>query len=177
MGYATREQMLDRVMSLRRIGVPVAVAAILSVLAVGLLHAATTPAFDATAVENAALTAVETQYTAAQSPDPAGVHALFSGPALAMVSTMRANVQAEISNGSDYPGPVEVSDVQVENIQGSATSAVLDVALHAKLSNMKAGQVVDYSQSDLIYHFDLVLAGASWMVSDMEWTFAPGGGP
>jgi hypothetical protein len=42
---------------------------------------------------------------------------------------------------------------------------------------MKNGSVVDYSESDIIYHLKLDKMSGQWVVSDFTWEFVPGSEP
>lgn len=79
--------------------------------------------------------------------------------------------------GTDYPGDMQLSDIKIEHVQVADGVAFVNFQAHTKLPNMRNGVVVDYSQSDVIYHIELVLQDGGWKISDMESTFAPGGGP
>jgi hypothetical protein len=81
------------------------------------------------------------------------------------------------SGDTTYAGRIDVSNVKVLSIQGTADAVTLDMSEHERTANMNAGRVVDYSESDIINHMTLVRVNGSWVVSSMDWRFAPGSEP
>jgi hypothetical protein len=138
---------------------------------------ATASPFDSAAVVNAAVNAISNQYVVAQEPGSSAMVSLFTGSALMAMGAPRDAIQSNIAKGQDYPGRIDVSNVKVLNIQGTADAVTLDVSEHEKTANMRAGHVVDYSESDIINHMTLVRVNGNWIVSSMDWRFAPGSEP
>jgi len=129
------------------------------------------------AVQDAALRAVTGEYGALRASGTGPTTDMFAGRALDQQLGVREHVRALMTAGTDYPGDIELSDIKIEHVQVSDGVAAVDFQAHARLPNMRAGAVVDYSESDMIYHLELVLQDGDWKISDMEAVFAPGGGP
>lgn len=138
---------------------------------------ATASPFNSAAVVNAAVNAISNQYVVAQQPESSSMASLFTGSALTAVGAPRAAIQSNMANGQDYAGRIDVSNVKVLSIQGTADAVTLDMSEHERTANMNAGRVVDYSESDIINHMTLVRVNGSWVVSSMDWRFAPGSEP
>ena len=171
-------------MSLSALRVPRTAALVilsLGVILVGLLAATRlVPGASATSVPEAevraaALAGLRAQYSALLPSDDSQARSLFTGKALAKELALRAHVHDLIRQDQDYPGVLELTNVQVLDVYGDGTAATLDIAAHGKLANMKAGTVQDYSESDVIYHVVVIREDGAWKVTDLAWEFAPGG--
>lgn len=133
--------------------------------------------FDQNAVVSAAMNALSQQYVQGQSPDTAAHSTLFSGSALTALTPVWDQQNTNINAGQDYPGVVDETNPVVLAISGTSSSVVVDLQVHERLHNMNAGKLVDYSESDVIYHLTLDNTNARWVISSLDWSFAPGSEP
>ncbi|MHB8961074.1 MAG: hypothetical protein ACYDAN_15800 [Candidatus Limnocylindrales bacterium] len=158
----------------------IAVLAVVAAAGVGVMAASAMP-YNSSDVTNAALDALSHQYDAvtagAASMDAASAvasNARFRGRAatdmMAMVTQQRANA----ASGEIYPGIIELSNVKILAMSGSPTSVKVDLQAHEKLTNLRHGDVVGYSESEIAYRLVLDSVGDRWVVSQLDWEFAPG---
>lgn len=129
------------------------------------------------AVQSAALRALGGEYAAMRADNELQLDSLFAGRALAVMQASRTHVRDALANGGDYPGDLQLSNVRVLDMYGTGTAVTADIQVHGKLPNMKAGQVVDYSESDGLYHVVLTLDGGTWKIIDLSFSYPPGAGP
>ena len=73
-----------------------------------------------------------------------------------------------------YPGTSDFSNVKILAMSGDASSFKVDIQAHEKLANMQNGEVVNYSESEMVYHLVLDSVDGKWVVSQLGWEFAPG---
>lgn len=125
---------------------------------------------------DAALAAISEQWVAVASDDERRLAELFAGDELGRQRAQRARIRDSIASGSDYPGEIELSDVRDVVVSGDLeTGAVVTLAAHATLANMRGGVVIDHSSSDLLYQLDLRNEDGRWKVSSMRSSFDPAG--
>lgn len=148
------------------------------VLGAGIV-AATPPADLAarTDVTNLAFDALSREADMFLGNDTAGLSSRFTGAALEGEPVLQAHVQDLINQGTDYPGPLHISDQKVLSISGGGDFYVIEVQFHAVRDNMRAGKVIDQSVSDVIWTLSVARAATGWRVFNMDGRFAPGGGP
>ncbi|MES2209690.1 MAG: hypothetical protein V4515_05835 [Chloroflexota bacterium] len=142
--------------------------------------AATTPPADLAArtdVTNLAFDALSREADMFLGNDTAGLSSRFTGAALEGELVLQAHVQDLINQGTDYPGPLHISDQKVLSISGGGDFYVIEVQFHAVRDNMRAGKVIDQSESDVIWTLSVARAATGWRISSMDGRFAPGGGP
>ncbi len=158
----------------------IAALAIIALAAVGVMAVSASP-YNPSEVTTAALDALSHQNDAVSAGTPsmtataaAASNPRFRGAAadgmMAMIAQQRANAAA----GQMYPGSNEFSNVRVLGMSGTSTSVRVDLQAHQKLANMQSGKVVNYSESEMVYHLVLDRVGGQWVVSQLDWAFAPG---
>ncbi len=148
--------------------------AIVAVAAVGAVAVTATP-YDRTAVTSAALDALSHQYDGVLVTTPlTATNPRFTGAAATAMAPMLAQQRRNYAAGEDYPGLSEFSNVKILAISGTSSSVKVDLQAHEKLSNMRNGAVVSYSESEMVYHLVLELIDGQWVVSQLDWEFAPG---
>lgn len=152
----------------------VVAAAIVAVAAVGAVAATATP-YDRAAVTSAALDALSHQYDGVVATTPlSAANPRFTGAAASAMEPMLAQQRRNYAAGEDYPGLSEFSNVKILAISGTSSSARVDLQAHEKLSNMRNGAVVNYSEGEMVYHLVMDLVDGRWVVSQLDWEFAPG---
>ncbi len=137
--------------------------------------AVTATPYDRTAVTTAALDALSHRYDGVLgTTPPAAANPRFTGAAANDMAPMLEQQRRNYAAGEDYPGLSEFSNVKILAISGTSSSVKVDLQAHEKLSNMRNGAVVSYSESEMVYHLVLELIDGQWVVSQLDWEFAPG---
>ena len=155
----------------------IGIAVLGSAATIGLLLARDDGAVPTAAVERAATAAITGEYAALRAPTADGLTAMYTGHELANEASLQSHIHGLMAAGADYPGDMQLSDVQFLGVTGDSSDATVDLQAHAKLPNMRDGQVIDYSEADMIYHVALALTDGTWKATDVEFTFTPGSGP
>ncbi len=88
-----------------------------------------------------------------------------------------ASAETQLASGEIYPGIIELSNVRILGMSGSSSSVKVDLQAHEKLADLRTGDVVGYSESEIMDHLVLDAVSGRWVVSQFEWEFAPGHQP
>ena len=157
--------------------------AVVAAAAVGVMTATATP-YSSSEVASAALDALSHQYDAVTAGTPSmdaasavASSARFRGRAASDMMAMVAQQRANAASGEIYPGIIELSNVRILGMSGSSSSVKVDLQAHEKLANLRNGDVVGYSESEIIDHLVLDAVSGRWVVSQFDWEFAPGHEP
>jgi len=128
-------------------------------------------------VSDLAVTALSSEGDVNVAADHAALAARYTGDALLRAESQLSHVQDLIREGTDYPGSLHVSQLKILSVAGGTDSYTVEVQFHAVRDNMKAGRLIDQSESDVIWDVTVIRTQDGWRISQMQGRFAPGGGP
>lgn len=131
---------------------------------------------EARAATDATLDAVAGQWLALGAEDDMALEVLYAGEELEKQRNLRLHIRDLIGQESDYPGALTLSNIHDLSVVGDlSTTVTVRFGAHEKLANMKGKQLIDYSESDLLYQVTLQKVGNHWKVTLVTSTFDPAG--